>query len=75
MKGDTPVNRTLSVGQARKPVVQQKNEAYMCPIHVSKAALDLMAFCDAHAFEDPLMTPVPTSENPFREKKFFCGLI
>uniref|UniRef100_A0A3B5L9Q9 Guanine nucleotide-binding protein subunit gamma n=1 Tax=Xiphophorus couchianus TaxID=32473 RepID=A0A3B5L9Q9_9TELE len=42
---------------------------------VSKAAADLMAYCDAHACDDPLITPVPTSENPFREKKFFCALL
>lgn len=75
MKGDTPVNSTLSVGQARKLVEQLKIEASMCRIKVSKAASDLMTFCDAHACEDPLITPVPTSENPFREKKFFCALL
>uniref|UniRef100_A0A803T500 Guanine nucleotide-binding protein subunit gamma n=1 Tax=Anolis carolinensis TaxID=28377 RepID=A0A803T500_ANOCA len=42
---------------------------------VSKAAADLMTYCDAHTCEDPLITPVPTSENPFREKKFFCALL
>lgn len=42
---------------------------------MSKAAADLMTYCDAHACEDPLITPVPTSENPFREKKFFCALL
>lgn len=44
-------------------------------LQVSKAAADLMAYCDAHACDDPLITPVPTSENPFREKKFFCALL
>ncbi|KAG5843895.1 hypothetical protein ANANG_G00155750 [Anguilla anguilla] len=75
MKGDTPVNSTMSVGQARKLVEQLKIEASMCRIKVSKAAADLMAYCDAHACEDPLISPVPTSENPFREKKFFCALL
>lgn len=42
---------------------------------VSKAAADLMAYCEAHAKEDPLLTPVPASENPFREKKFFCVIL
>ena len=42
---------------------------------VSKAAADLMAYCEAHAKEDPLLTPVPASENPFREKKFFCAIL
>nr|XP_032653851.1 guanine nucleotide-binding protein G(I)/G(S)/G(O) subunit gamma-8 [Chelonoidis abingdonii] len=39
---------------------------------VSKAAADLLAYCEAHAKEDPLVTPVPSSENPFREKRLFC---
>uniref|UniRef100_A0A4W5R9R1 Guanine nucleotide-binding protein subunit gamma n=4 Tax=Salmoninae TaxID=504568 RepID=A0A4W5R9R1_9TELE len=75
MKGDTPVNSTMSVGQARKLVEQLKIEASFCRIKVSKAAADLMAYCDTHAIEDPLITPVPTSENPFREKKLFCALL
>lgn len=44
-------------------------------LQVSKAAADLMAYCEAHAKEDPLLTPVPASENPFREKKFFCVIL
>ncbi|XP_057582597.1 guanine nucleotide-binding protein G(I)/G(S)/G(O) subunit gamma-3 isoform X1 [Hippopotamus amphibius kiboko] len=75
MKGETPVNSTMSIGQARKMVEQLKIEASLCRIKVSKAATDLMTYCDAHACEDPLITPVPTSENPFREKKFFCALL
>ncbi|OWK17190.1 hypothetical protein Celaphus_00013374 [Cervus elaphus hippelaphus] len=75
MKGETPVNSTMSIGQARKMVEQLKIEASLCRIKVSKAAADLMTYCDAHACEDPLITPVPTSENPFREKKFFCALL
>ncbi|XP_023420071.1 guanine nucleotide-binding protein G(I)/G(S)/G(O) subunit gamma-3 isoform X1 [Cavia porcellus] len=84
MKGETPVNSTMSIGQARKMVEQLKIEASLCRIkcrqpppgdQVSKAAADLMTYCDAHACEDPLITPVPTSENPFREKKFFCALL
>lgn len=44
-------------------------------LQVSKAAADLMAYCDAHSCDDPLISPVPTSENPFREKKFFCAIL
>ncbi|XP_048368684.1 guanine nucleotide-binding protein G(I)/G(S)/G(O) subunit gamma-3 [Sphaerodactylus townsendi] len=78
MKGETPVNSTMSIGQARKMVEQigERSESrVLCRIKVSKAAADLMTYCDAHACEDPLITPVPTSENPFREKKFFCALL
>lgn len=42
---------------------------------VSTAAADLMAYCEAHAKEDPLVTAVPSSENPFREKKLFCVIL
>lgn len=51
------------------------NRSLLAVLQVSKAAADLMTYCDAHACEDPLITPVPTSENPFREKKFFCALL
>ncbi|XP_059497598.1 guanine nucleotide-binding protein G(I)/G(S)/G(O) subunit gamma-3 [Stegostoma tigrinum] len=74
-KAETPVNSTMSIVQARKLVQQLKIEASMYRIKVSKTAADLMAYCDAHSCEDPLITPVPTSENPFREKKFFCTLL
>lgn len=42
---------------------------------VSQAAADLLAYCEAHVREDPLIIPVPASENPFREKKFFCTIL
>uniref|UniRef100_A0A669QB28 Guanine nucleotide-binding protein subunit gamma n=1 Tax=Phasianus colchicus TaxID=9054 RepID=A0A669QB28_PHACC len=42
---------------------------------VSKAAAELLSYCEAHAGEDPLLAPVPTAENPFREKKLFCALL
>ncbi|XP_052040293.1 guanine nucleotide-binding protein G(I)/G(S)/G(O) subunit gamma-3-like [Apodemus sylvaticus] len=75
MKGETPVNSTMSTGQACKMVEQLKMEASSCRIKVSKAAADLRTYCDAHTCEDPLITPVPTSENPFQEKKFFYALL
>ncbi|OCT68371.1 hypothetical protein XELAEV_18039669mg [Xenopus laevis] len=68
-------NNTASIAQARKLVEQLKMEANIDRIKVSKAAADLMAYCEAHAKEDPLLSPVPASENPFREKKFFCAIL
>ncbi|KAG6939872.1 G protein subunit gamma 4, partial [Chelydra serpentina] len=68
-------NNTTNISQARKAVEQLKMEAYMDRIKVSKAAADLLAYCDAHIGEDPLIIPVPASENPFREKKFFCTIL
>ncbi|KAI4892072.1 hypothetical protein NFI96_022378 [Prochilodus magdalenae] len=68
-------NNTASIAQARKLVEQLKMEANIDRIKVSKAAADLMSYCEAHAKEDPLLSPVPASENPFREKKFFCAIL
>ncbi|KAI9519905.1 Guanine nucleotide-binding protein G(I)/G(S)/G(O) subunit gamma-4 [Dissostichus eleginoides] len=75
MKDGIANNSTASISQARKSVEQLKMEACMDRIKVSKAAADLMAYCDAHIREDPLIIPVPASENPFREKKFFCNIL
>uniref|UniRef100_A0A3B3S9A6 Guanine nucleotide-binding protein subunit gamma n=2 Tax=Paramormyrops kingsleyae TaxID=1676925 RepID=A0A3B3S9A6_9TELE len=75
MKDAMANNNTASISQARKTVEQLKMEACMDRIKVSKAAADLMAYCDAHIREDPLIVPVPASENPFREKKFFCAIL
>ncbi|XP_060895358.1 uncharacterized protein LOC132975078 isoform X2 [Labrus mixtus] len=75
MKDGIANNSTASISQARKAVEQLKMEACMDRIKVSKAAADLMAYCDAHIRDDPLIMPVPASENPFREKKFFCSIL
>uniref|UniRef100_A0A8D3D0J5 Guanine nucleotide-binding protein subunit gamma n=1 Tax=Scophthalmus maximus TaxID=52904 RepID=A0A8D3D0J5_SCOMX len=75
MKDGIANNSTASISHARKAVEQLKMEACMDRIKVSKAAADLMAYCDAHIREDPLIVPVPASENPFREKKFFCTIL
>ncbi|XP_036823782.1 guanine nucleotide-binding protein G(I)/G(S)/G(O) subunit gamma-8-like isoform X1 [Oncorhynchus mykiss] len=74
-------NNMAKIADARKTVEQLKLEVniermmHVLYVQVSKAAADLMAFCEAHAKEDPLVTPVPSSENPFREKKFFCAIL
>uniref|UniRef100_A0A8B9L3L3 Guanine nucleotide-binding protein subunit gamma n=1 Tax=Astyanax mexicanus TaxID=7994 RepID=A0A8B9L3L3_ASTMX len=36
---------------------------------VSKASADLMRYCSEHAKYDPLLTGIPASENPFKDKK------
>jgi hypothetical protein len=52
-------NNTASIAQARKLIELLKMEANIDRIKVSKAAADLTAYCEAHAKEDPLLTPVP----------------
>ncbi|XP_035981939.1 guanine nucleotide-binding protein G(I)/G(S)/G(O) subunit gamma-2 isoform X2 [Fundulus heteroclitus] len=63
------------LGNSRRTPEQLKIALNYALFLVSKAAADLMAYCDAHTREDPLIVPVPASENPFREKKFFCTIL
>lgn len=63
------------ISQGRMSPAQLVPNVWLLVFQVSKAAADLMAYCEAHAKEDPLLTPVPASENPFREKKFFCVIL
>nr|XP_033472714.1 guanine nucleotide-binding protein G(I)/G(S)/G(O) subunit gamma-5-like [Epinephelus lanceolatus] len=41
----------------------------MCGIQVSQAAAELKTFCLQNAHKDPLLTGVPSSDNPFRPPK------
>ncbi|XP_026861294.1 guanine nucleotide-binding protein G(I)/G(S)/G(O) subunit gamma-8 [Electrophorus electricus] len=68
-------NNMAKIADARKTVEQLKLEVNIDRMMVSKAAADLMSYCETHAKEDPLVTPVPSSENPFREKKIFCAIL
>ncbi|MEQ2229502.1 Guanine nucleotide-binding protein G(I)/G(S)/G(O) subunit gamma-12 [Ilyodon furcidens] len=65
-------SKTLSTGsiaQARRTVQQLRREARIKRIKVSKASSDLMRYCGEHAKNDPLLMGIPTSENPFKDKK------
>uniref|UniRef100_A0A1A7Z5E8 Guanine nucleotide-binding protein subunit gamma n=1 Tax=Iconisemion striatum TaxID=60296 RepID=A0A1A7Z5E8_9TELE len=68
-------NNMAKIADARKTVEQLKLEVNIERMMVSKAAAELMSYCESHAKEDPLVTPMPSSENPFREKKLFCEIL
>ncbi|KAM9349645.1 guanine nucleotide-binding protein G(I)/G(S)/G(O) subunit gamma-5-like isoform 1-T2 [Symphorus nematophorus] len=55
---------------AMKKVVQQlRFEASIHRVKVSQAAADLQQFCMQNALQDPLLTGVSSSTNPFRPQK------
>uniref|UniRef100_A0A3Q2V6H6 Guanine nucleotide binding protein (G protein), gamma 12b n=1 Tax=Haplochromis burtoni TaxID=8153 RepID=A0A3Q2V6H6_HAPBU len=64
-----------NIAHARRTVNQLRIEASIerikvqCLIQVSKASADLMNYCTEHARNDPLLTGIPASDNPFKEKK------
>uniref|UniRef100_A0A8C8F9F3 G protein gamma domain-containing protein n=1 Tax=Oncorhynchus tshawytscha TaxID=74940 RepID=A0A8C8F9F3_ONCTS len=71
MKDDDSVVNNNSISHARKAVEQLKMESCMDRIKVRS----MMVYCDGHIRDDPLIVPVPASENPFREKKLFCTIL
>ena len=59
-----------SIMDALKKVVQQLQlEASLSLLKVSQAATDLKQFCLENAQQDPLLTGVSSSTNPFRPQK------
>ncbi|XP_010639151.1 guanine nucleotide-binding protein G(I)/G(S)/G(O) subunit gamma-8 isoform X2 [Fukomys damarensis] len=68
-------NNMAKIAEARKTVEQLKLEVNIDRMKVSQAAAELLAFCETHAKDDPLVTPVPATENPFRDKRLFCVLL
>ncbi|KAG7258047.1 hypothetical protein CRUP_024285 [Coryphaenoides rupestris] len=69
MSSNMQSSSSSSEAQARRSVQQLRVEASMERIKVSKASSDLMRYCREQAKYDPLLTGVPASENPFKEKK------
>ncbi|XP_044055962.1 guanine nucleotide-binding protein G(I)/G(S)/G(O) subunit gamma-5 [Siniperca chuatsi] len=55
---------------AMKKIVQQlRLEAGLNRVKVSQAAADLQQFCLQNAQQDPLLTGMSSSSNPFRPQK------
>ncbi|CAM4661784.1 unnamed protein product [Lepidochelys olivacea] len=60
--------------QGQRAVEQLRTEAGLERMKVSQAASELLQYCRAHAQSDPLLTGVPASTNPFRDKKT-CSIL
>ncbi|XP_053324755.1 guanine nucleotide-binding protein G(I)/G(S)/G(O) subunit gamma-5 [Spea bombifrons] len=58
-----------NVSTMRKVVQQLRLEASLNRVKVSQAAADLKQFCMQNAPNDPLLTGVSSSTNPFRPQK------
>ncbi|XP_032700191.1 guanine nucleotide-binding protein G(I)/G(S)/G(O) subunit gamma-12-like [Lontra canadensis] len=60
---------TNNIIQAGSTVQQLRMEVSIERIKVSKASVDFMSYGEEHARSDPLLIGIPTSENPFKDKK------
>ncbi|RXM91761.1 Guanine nucleotide-binding protein G(I)/G(S)/G(O) subunit gamma-5 [Acipenser ruthenus] len=58
-----------TVNTMKKVVQQLRFEASINRVKVSKAAAELQQFCLQNAHQDPLLTGVSSSTNPFRPQK------
>ncbi|KAM6913776.1 guanine nucleotide-binding protein G(I)/G(S)/G(O) subunit gamma-7-like [Anarhichas minor] len=58
-----------SVIQAQKLVDQLRVEASTERIKISLTAADLVRYCQEHRRQDPLLTGIAASSNPFKDKK------
>ncbi|XP_041126511.1 guanine nucleotide-binding protein G(I)/G(S)/G(O) subunit gamma-5-like [Polyodon spathula] len=58
-----------TVNTMKKVVQQLRFEASISRVKVSKAAAELQQFCLQNANQDPLLTGVSSSTNPFRPPK------
>ncbi|XP_053545198.1 guanine nucleotide-binding protein G(I)/G(S)/G(O) subunit gamma-8 [Bombina bombina] len=68
-------NNMTRIAEARKMVEQLKMEVNVNRMMVSLSVSELLSYCEAQAVSDPLISPVPSSENPFREKRLICAVL
>ncbi|XP_015271313.1 PREDICTED: guanine nucleotide-binding protein G(I)/G(S)/G(O) subunit gamma-12-like [Gekko japonicus] len=58
-----------NVSQGRQAVKQLQAEAGLERMKVSMAASDLLQYCLEQAKNNPLLTGIPASSNPFKEER------
>ncbi|KAG9465901.1 guanine nucleotide-binding protein G(I)/G(S)/G(O) subunit gamma-8 isoform X2 [Eleutherodactylus coqui] len=68
-------NNLAKIVEARKDVEQLKMEVNIERMKVSLVVSDILIFCQSHSFSDPLISPIPPAENPFRDKRLVCTVL
>ncbi|MBN3322836.1 GBG5 protein, partial [Atractosteus spatula] len=63
------MSSSANITSMKKVVQQLRFEASINRVKVSQAAADLQQFCIQNAHQDPLLTGVSSSTNPFRTQK------
>ncbi|KAB5579761.1 hypothetical protein PHYPO_G00198710 [Pangasianodon hypophthalmus] len=63
-----------NINTMKKVVQQLRFEANIDRVKVSQAAAELQQFCMQNALQDPLLTGVSSSTNPFRTQKL-CSFV
>uniref|UniRef100_A0A3Q3KBH5 Guanine nucleotide-binding protein subunit gamma n=2 Tax=Monopterus albus TaxID=43700 RepID=A0A3Q3KBH5_MONAL len=68
-KNKSTMSGSSNLAAMKKIVQQLRFEASINRLKVSQAAADLQQFCIQNAVQDPLLTGVSSSTNPFRPQK------
>ncbi|XP_068106239.1 guanine nucleotide-binding protein G(I)/G(S)/G(O) subunit gamma-8-like isoform X3 [Hyperolius riggenbachi] len=68
-------NNMMKIAEARKDVEQLKMEVNIDRMMVSVVVSDILSFCESNCISDPLVSPVPAPENPFRDKRLVCIML
>ncbi|KAM4020503.1 guanine nucleotide-binding protein G(I)/G(S)/G(O) subunit gamma-8 [Anomaloglossus baeobatrachus] len=68
-------NNLAKIVEARKDVEQLKMEVNIDRLKVSVVVSDMLSFCQSHFVSDPLVSPLPSAENPFRDKRLACVVL
>ncbi|KAM5126389.1 guanine nucleotide-binding protein G(I)/G(S)/G(O) subunit gamma-8-like [Mantella aurantiaca] len=68
-------NNMAKISEARKDLEQLKMEVNINRMKVSAVVSDIMTFCQSHSVSDPLVSPVQSADNPFRDKRLACILL